>query len=69
MANMNYNRPVFKKNLAKYVPETKISKLPVEHSGHELKRVKTEHHFGKLTCVTCGGKFVKWVSQDEYFKY
>lgn len=66
---MNYNRPCFNKNLGgqAYIKHKKVK--PHGHEKHELKRVKTEGHFGKLTCVTCGGKFVKWLSQDEYFKY
>lgn len=67
MAKLNYNRPIFNKNLATYIKQPKIKKHG--HENHELKRVKTEHHFGKLVCVTCGEKFVKWLSQDEYFKY
>lgn len=69
MTKLNYNRPCFNKNLGEraYVPQKKIKKHG--HEDHELKRVKTEHHFAKLVCVTCNDKFVKWLSRDEYFEY
>lgn len=67
MAKLNWNRPTKSNGPRAWEPIKKTKKHG--HESHELKRVKTEHHFGKLTCVTCGGKFVKWLSQDEYFKY
>jgi hypothetical protein len=67
---MNYNRPVFRKNLATFVPETKTFLTPELHKDHKLVSVATpKPHYGKLVCVTCNNKFVKWVSADEFKQY
>ena len=69
MAKLNYNRPIFNKNLGIQAYKKPNKTKTHGHESHQLKRVKTEGHFGKLTCITCGGKFIKWLSRDEYFKY
>jgi hypothetical protein len=70
MAKMNHNRPGFQKNLAKYVPETKTHRTPELHKDHNLVSVAVpKPHYGKLVCVTCNNKFVKFVGEEEYRKY
>lgn len=64
---MNWNRPNYSGGVRAWTGDKKVNKHG--HETHELKRVKTDNHFGKLICITCNNKFVKWLSQDEYFKY
>lgn len=69
MSKMNWNRPCFNKNLGARAWDPVKKTKPHGHEQHDLKRVKTEHHYGKLVCVTCNNKFVKWLGQEEYFTY
>jgi hypothetical protein len=70
MSNINWNRP-------KYVPngtrawDSKLEKpLPIQHEGHHLlTTMTTGPHYAKLICMTCGGKFVKWLNREQYQMY
>lgn len=73
MSKMNWNRP-------KYVhdgvrawepkPKKEGKPLPREHEGHRLLTTITAGpHYAKLICVSCGGKFVKWLNREQYDMY
>jgi len=68
MTKLNYNRPIFNKNLAQYIPKQKTFKTDTNHIGHDLVAIATSKpHYGKLQCKTCN-KFVKWLSEEEFRK-
>lgn len=68
MTKMNYNRPCFNKNLGIRAWEPTKKYKAHGHESHIIEKIKTEYHYGKLICVTCNNKFIKWLSQEEYFK-
>lgn len=52
------------------IPNTEKKSSYNEHASHKLiVSVSAGPHYAKLSCVTCGNKFVKWLSKDQYFMY
>jgi len=73
MSNINWNRPKYVHDgIRAWDPkrDEKPKSLPKEHDGHRLIAGPTAGpHFAKLSCMTCGGKFVKWLSKEQYQWY
>ena len=41
----------------------------ISHEGHKLiVSPTTGKYYAKVTCMTCGNKFVKWLTKEQYFK-
>jgi hypothetical protein len=41
-----------------------------EHENHKLlTTMTTGPHYAKLICMSCGGKFVKWLTKEQYDMY
>lgn len=38
------------------------------HSSHQLDRIQTQSgpHAGKLICITCNNKFLKWLPREAF---
>lgn len=53
------------------IPNNKEKKSSYnEHMDHKLiVSVSTGPHYGKLSCMTCGNKFIKWLNKEQYYMY
>ena len=69
MSKMNWNRPKYVHDgVRAWEPKVDNPKsLPKEHDGHKLiASPSVGPHYAKLTCMSCGNKFVKWLSKEQY---
>lgn len=52
------------------IPSDDEKKQRESHDGHRLiTSVSAGKHFAKLSCMTCGNKFVKWLNKEDYYRY
>ena len=52
------------------IPSEEPQKKKREHENHKLiTTMTTGPHYAKLICMSCGGKFVKWLTKEQYYMY
>lgn len=52
------------------IPSSDEKKKKERHDNHRLvASVSAGNHYAKLSCMSCGGVFVKWLNKEEYYMY
>jgi hypothetical protein len=52
------------------IPNPDEKKPREDHDGHKLiVSPSPGKHYGRLSCMTCGNKFVRWLNKEQYQYY